>query len=94
MITSFIADLEAEGARSVTPRADAEAKWVAMVNGMASKTLFPFTDSWWTGGNIPGKQVQMLTYIGGIKAYEAQCREAYEAKRGFDIEYEQLKAKV
>lgn len=94
MITSFIADLEANGARSVTPRADAEAEWVAQVDAMASKTLFPLTNSWWTGANIPGKRVQMLTYIGGIQVYEAQCRAAMEARRGFDVEYERLKAKV
>ena len=67
---------------------------MATVDAMAKDTLFPLTNSWWTGGNIPGKQVQMLTYIGGIQAYEAQCKEAMEAVRGFDVEYEPLKGKI
>lgn len=46
-------------------------------------------DSWWTGGNIPGKKVQLLTYILGIDQYEAQCRGIMDELKGFDVAYEE-----
>lgn len=74
-------------AKSIEPQADAQAEWCAFVDATARKTLFPFTDSWWTGANIPGKKVQLLTYVMGIEMYEKQCREKLDGWKGFDIEY-------
>jgi len=65
-----------------------------MVDKLAGMTLFPLTSSWWTGGNIPGKKPQMLTYILGIKQYEATCREALDSNKGFAVEYEDGKTRV
>jgi hypothetical protein len=48
-------------------------------------TLYPFTNSWWNGSNIPGKKTQNMTYIGGIDNYEKQCREKMEGWKGFEI---------
>jgi len=48
-------------------------------------TLFPFTNSWWNGSNIPGKKAQNMTYIGGIDNYEKQCREKMEGWKGFEV---------
>lgn len=44
-------------------------------------------NSWWTGGNIPGKKVQLLTYILGIDQYEAQCRGILDELKGFNVVY-------
>lgn len=81
--------LETEHIKSITPTEAAQEDWVEMVDKHNSGTLFPLTSSWWTGGNIPGKKVQMLTYVLGIKQYEAQCREMLQEWKGFDIEKQQ-----
>ena len=36
----------------------------------------------------------MLTYILGIKQYEATCREALDSNKGFAVEYEDGKTRV
>lgn len=88
MIADFISRLESSKAKSVNPTAPAQDQWVDLVDSLASKTLFPLTNSWWTGGNIPGKKIQMLTYCLGIQQYEATCREALDGLKGFTVEYE------
>ncbi len=56
---------------------------------MTNMTLFPFTDSWWTGGNVPGKKTEAMTYIGGIDNYEKQCQAAIADWKGFEVIKEQ-----
>lgn len=88
MITSFISHLESAKVKSITPTAAAQDQWVDFVDEMSQLTLFPLTNSWWTGGNIPGKKVQMLSYVLGIDKYEAQCRGVLDSLQGFDVEYQ------
>jgi hypothetical protein len=48
-------------------------------------TLFPYTDSWWNGADVPGKKKEMIAYIARIKHYEAKCRSLVEGLQEFDI---------
>jgi cyclohexanone monooxygenase len=65
---------------------DAEDRWVAHVNEVAHKTLYPQANSWYMGANIPGKPRVFLPYIGGIPAYRAICNEvAANGYRGFAL---------
>lgn len=89
MITDFISKLEGARAKSATPMQPAQEEWVNMVDGMAQQTLLPLTNSWWSGGNIPGKKTQMMTYVLGIQQYEATCREHLDALKGFEVEYDE-----
>jgi hypothetical protein len=84
-VVDAIQKLEKESVRSIEPSAEAQSAWCNMISEMAAHTLFPLTNSWWTGGNIPGKKVQMLTYVGGIPKYEQQCRETLNGWKGFEI---------
>jgi len=77
-VVDAIEKLEKESVRTIEPLEEAQMAWVYMINDMSSKTLFPLTNSWWIGDNIPGKKVQMLTYIEGIARYEQQCRETMD----------------
>lgn len=62
----FIKKLEKEGIQTIEPRKEAEAEWKNALNEMTKYTLLPSTDSWWNGGNIPGKKAENMTYIAGI----------------------------
>jgi len=53
----------------------AEADWVAHVNEVAHKTLYPLAKSWYMGANIPGKPQVFMPYIGGVDAYRRICDE-------------------
>lgn len=89
MIMDTIKRMESENVKSITPTATAQEDWVEMVDRHNSGTLFPLTNGWWTAGNIPGKKVQMLTYVLGIQQYEAQCREILQEWKGFHVEQDQ-----
>ncbi|MGD9601838.1 MAG: flavin-containing monooxygenase, partial [Gammaproteobacteria bacterium] len=54
-ICGCIEHLRRTGATTVEPQADAEEQWGAHVKELADGTLFPQTDSWYMGANIPGK---------------------------------------
>lgn len=55
------------GAVEATP--DSEAAWAEEVAALANATLFPRTDSWWTGANVPGKPRYFSVYLGGSIYY-------------------------
>ena len=91
MIMDTIAKMENEHVKSINPTEVAQEEWVEMVDSLTKYTLFPLTNSWWNASNIPGKKVQMLTYILGIQQYEAQCRAILDEWKGFQIERENNK---
>jgi cyclohexanone monooxygenase len=67
--------------------ADAENGWVAHVNEVADKTLFPTTASWYTGANVPGKPRVFLPYVGGLGNYTVICDQvAADGYRGIQLE--------
>ena len=84
-VVETIAKLEKEKAKSIEPTKSAEEEWKVMIQAMNEPTLFPLTSSWWTGGNIPGKKAESLTYVLGIEKYEAQCRETLTDWKGFEV---------
>ena len=54
--------LREQGLGAVEPTLGAEADWDREVTELANATLFPLTDSWWMGANIPGRKRQMLNH--------------------------------
>lgn len=85
LAVDIIARAELAGAKSIEATRDAEVEWKTHLNALAEGTLFPFTDSWWNGADVPGKKKEMIAYIAGIKHYEAKCRSRIEELQGFNI---------
>jgi cation diffusion facilitator CzcD-associated flavoprotein CzcO len=69
------------GLGAVAPTTEREGAWAAEVSGIANATLFPRTDSWWTGANIEGKPRYFSAYLGGSIYY---MRIADVAAKGYD----------
>lgn len=86
-VVSAISRLEASNGKSLEPTREAEDEWSEMIEAMNKPTLLPLTNSWWTGANIPGKKIQMLTHLGGLKMYEEQCLEKLNDWKGFNVTY-------
>jgi cyclohexanone monooxygenase len=61
---------------------NAEDKWVAHVNEVASTTLYPQANSWYMGANVPGKPRIFMPYIGGVGAYRQICNDV--AAKGYE----------
>lgn len=85
LLVEAIRKLEGEKGTSVEATKAAESAWSDLIGQMNEHTLFALTDSWWTGGNIPGKKAQAMTFIGGIDLYEHICRERLENWTGFEV---------
>lgn len=66
---------------------EAEDEWARYVESQNAGTLFPLTESWWTGANIPGKKSQLLTYLDGLDMYEADIRTRLDRLEGFEVRY-------
>lgn len=84
----MLSKLEAEGVKSIEAQRSAEEAWKQGIQDDNDKTLLGETDSWYMGANIPGKKREQLNYLGGIKNYDDQCREALKTWRGFTLVHE------
>jgi cyclohexanone monooxygenase len=62
--------------------AEAQDAWVAHVNEVAERTLYPRANSWYVGANIPGKPRVFMPYIGGVGVYRRKCDEI--AAKGYE----------
>jgi cyclohexanone monooxygenase len=72
------------GAAYIEAELGAEDAWVAHVNEVAHRTLYPRANSWYMGANIPGKPRIFMPYVGGVGAYRRKCDEvAGEGYTGF-----------
>ncbi len=85
-ITDCIASLGARQIDRIEANRDAEDNWVAHVNEVAFKTLYPSANSWYMGANIPGKPRVFMPYIGGVGNYRVKCQEiAANDYEGFEL---------
>ena len=86
-IARCLADMRSRGAGVIEAEPAAEAAWVTHVNEVADTTLYPHTNSWYTGSNVPGKPRVFMPYVGGIANYRRICDEvAADGYRGFRLE--------
>jgi cyclohexanone monooxygenase len=84
-VTELVAEAEKRGGAIETTQA-AEDEWTELCSSIANATLFPKTDSWIFGANIPGKKHSVLFYLGGMGAYRSVLDEVRQAGfRGFDV---------
>ena len=85
-IGDCITHIREQNATCIEASSDAERSWGAHVKELADGTLFPQTDSWYLGANIPGKPRVFLPYVGGFGTYRQLCNEVAEKSyEGFDI---------
>lgn len=54
---------------SVEVQKHAQDDWKELIWELASASLLPTVDSWYTGANIPGKPSEVLIYLGGVPTY-------------------------
>jgi cyclohexanone monooxygenase len=55
-ITDCMTFLRTRGVRTIEAKPDAEESWVAHVNEVAHRTLYPRAASWYMGANVPGSR--------------------------------------
>ncbi|MGH0028917.1 MAG: flavin-containing monooxygenase [Myxococcota bacterium] len=85
-IGDLIRYLRKNGLGAVEPTGESEAAWADEVAGIANATLFPRTDSWWTGANIEGKPRYFSAYLGGSIYYMRIADVASKDYAGFTFD--------
>ncbi len=84
-ITEMVAEAERRQAVIEASR-QAEEEWTETCKAIADFTLFPKTDSWIFGANIPGKKNTVMFYLGGLGNYRGILSEVQqEGFRGFEL---------
>lgn len=81
----MIKKMRDENLETIEARPEAAEKWAADIQEMNDKTLFPLTNSWYMGANIPGKKREQLNYLAGLDTYERVCNEQIESWSGFEL---------
>jgi cation diffusion facilitator CzcD-associated flavoprotein CzcO len=88
--TAWIADcirhLRENQLGAVEATAGAEASWDREINAIADRTLYPRTNSWYMGANIPGKPRQFLGHLRGSQYFDRLLEVAESGYEGFAFE--------
>lgn len=76
-IGECIAHLRAAGHRTIEARPTAQAEWIEHITALVAPTVLvhPTCNSWYNGGNVPGKKRMYMGYVAGIPEYRRRCDE-------------------
>ncbi len=90
LTTAFVADciqhVREQGLGAIEAREDAETRWCEEINDIANHTLYPQTNSWYMGANIPGKPRQFLGHLRGSQYFDRLEEVAAKDYEGFLLE--------
>ena len=85
-IASCIEHMREQGLGAIEATEDAEAIWDKEINSIAERTLYPQTNSWYMGANIPGKPRQFLGHLRGSQYFDRLSEVAEAGYEGFVLE--------
>jgi cation diffusion facilitator CzcD-associated flavoprotein CzcO len=91
-IRDCIRHMREQGLGTIEPAAGVEDKWRENVAFYANQTLFPLTESWYTGANIEGKHRQFAVHLGGPEYFQQLTDEAQKGYPSFVLEKESRSA--
>ncbi|OBJ03012.1 NAD(P)/FAD-dependent oxidoreductase [Mycobacterium sp. 1465703.0] len=76
-IGDCIAYLRANDIRTIEALSTAQQEWIDHVTALVAPTVLvhPSCNSWYNGGNVPGKKRMYMGYTGGIPEYRRRCDE-------------------
>jgi cyclohexanone monooxygenase len=85
-LTTLLVHMRDRGLREIEALALAEANWTAHVQERAAETLYMTADSFYNGGEMPGKPRVFMPYSGGVRNYRRLLNTcASEGYAGFDF---------
>lgn len=72
-IADAMVHLRNQNLHTMEASAAAAERWAAHNAEVGNMTLFPQSNSWYMGSNVPGKPRVLLPYLGGFGVYAEQC---------------------
>ncbi|OBA63383.1 cyclohexanone monooxygenase [Mycobacterium sp. 1100029.7] len=76
-IGDCLVHLRANGFRTIEASSTAQQEWIDHATSLVAPTVLvhPSCNSWYNGGNVPGKKRMYMGYTGGIPEYRRRCDE-------------------
>ncbi len=76
-IGDCIAHMRTNNIRTIEALATAQQEWIDHATALVASTVLvhPSCNSWYNGGNVPGKKRMYMGYTGGIPEYKRRCDE-------------------
>ncbi|MBV9513030.1 MAG: cyclohexanone monooxygenase, partial [Mycobacteriaceae bacterium] len=76
-ISDCIGYLRAHGHRVIEALPHAQREWIEHTTSLVASTVLvhPTCNSWYNGGNVPGKKRMYMAYVAGIPEYRRRCDE-------------------
>ncbi|MDG4664636.1 NAD(P)/FAD-dependent oxidoreductase [Mycobacterium sp. 236(2023)] len=76
-IGACIAHLRGHGYRTIEALPEAQDEWIEQATAIVAPTVLvhPSCNSWYNGGNVPGKKRMYMGYTAGIPEYRRRCDE-------------------
>ncbi|OQV10640.1 hypothetical protein CLAIMM_14607 [Cladophialophora immunda] len=84
-VAAAVKKMRDEGIAYIDAQQDAAEAWRQHIQDLSDQTLYPETDSWYMGANVPGKPREQLSYLGGLDTYAATTKRTLDKWAGFDI---------
>jgi len=80
-IGDCIAYMRDNGYRTIEALPDAQREWIEHTTELVAPTVLvdPSCNSWYNGGNVPGKKRMYMGYTAGIPEYRRRCDEIADA---------------
>ncbi|SOC40662.1 flavin-containing monooxygenase [Ureibacillus acetophenoni] len=80
--------LEENNIQLIEANEESEIEWAKHCDDIADQTLFPYTNSWYTGANLDGtKRSGFIIYVGGLNNYRKICDEVADKNyEGFTLD--------
>ncbi|BBX03544.1 cyclohexanone monooxygenase [Mycolicibacterium moriokaense] len=80
-IGDCIGYLRDKGYRTIEALPDAQREWIEHTTELVAPTVLvdPSCNSWYNGGNVPGKKRMYMGYTAGIPEYRRRCNEIADA---------------
>jgi cation diffusion facilitator CzcD-associated flavoprotein CzcO len=76
-ICDCITHMRTNGIRTIEALSTAQQEWIDHATSLVAPTVLvhPSCNSWYNGGNVPGKKRMYMGYTGGIPEYRRRCDE-------------------
>jgi NADPH-dependent 2,4-dienoyl-CoA reductase/sulfur reductase-like enzyme len=76
-IAGCLNHLRANGNRTIEALVSAQTEWIEHATALVAPTVLvrPSRNSWYNGGNVPGKKRMYMGYTAGIPEYRRRCDE-------------------
>ncbi|KIW86656.1 uncharacterized protein Z519_12711 [Cladophialophora bantiana CBS 173.52] len=84
-VAAAVKKMRDEGIAYIDALQDAAEAWREHIQDLSNKTLYPETNSWYMGANVPGKPREQLSYLGGLNTYAATTKSALDEWTGFNV---------